>query len=277
VHASAERCHSMRPSQVWGRKKGQLEIGFSGWETPPEGNLMPNRPDVRPRVRWRALHVGVGYLDEVSWLTAKAYDFTLAGLERSCMSRWRAELLSQLHGEVLELGAGTGLNLEHYPADIESLTMVEPDRAMRQQLRRRLSNSPICTRIRVDDSPAERLQSPNESVDAVVGTLVLCSVQSVEQTLQEVRRVLRPGGMLALIEHVAAPENTCRWRWQKWLEPTWRFVSDGCHLLRDPRQVIEASGFELTQVTERELQGVPGFIKPAFIGTWKRIGAAPAR
>jgi len=193
------------------------------------------------------------------------------------MSRWRSELLSQLCGEVLELGAGTGLNLEHYPADVRSLTLVEPDRAMRQQLRRRLSNSSIQTRIRVDDSPAERLHAGSDSVDAVVGTLVLCSVQSVEQTLQEVRRVLRPGGTLVLIEHVAAPENTWRWRWQKWLEPTWRFVSDGCCLLRDPRQLIGASGFELMQVKECELQGVPGFIKPAFIGTWKRSGASPAR
>jgi len=204
----------------------------------------------------------------VSWLTATVYDLTLLGLERRCLSRWRSELLGPLRGDVLELGAGTGLNLEHYPASVNSITLIEPDAAMRRQLNGKLSKSALAARAQVGDSPAESLASKSASFDAVIATLVLCSVQNVELSLREARRVLRPGGTLALIEHIAAPEKTPRRRWQKLLEPAWSVVSGGCHLLRDPRRAIEEAGFEPVRVCECELRGAPGFIKPAFIGVY---------
>ena len=139
---------------------------------------------------------------------------------------------------------------------------------MRQKLNRKLAKRSISFRTEVLGTSAETIELSDASIDAVVGTLVLCSVSDVSQVLRESRRVLRPGGSLSLIEHVAAPVGTMRRRWQSWLEPTWAVVAGGCHLLRDPRLDIETAGFKPSFVTERELSGVPGFIKSAIIGTW---------
>lgn len=216
----------------------------------------------------RAPRRAVGYLVPVSWLTATVYDYTLHSAERACLGGWRSELLGPLHGNVLELGAGTGLNLERYPEDISSVTLVEPDPAMRHRLKRAVSHSALRLRAHVIEASAESLSFDSGSFDAVVGTLVLCSVSSVEQTLAEAKRVLRPGGTLALIEHVSAPQQTNRHQWQKWLAPAWSGLADGCQLLRDPRCAIESAGFETVRISEREMKGVPWFIKPAIVGTW---------
>ena len=205
----------------------------------------------------------------MSWLTAAVYDATLYAAERACLADWRSELLGGLRGNVLELGAGTGANLDHYPASVSSVTLVEPDRAMRHHLVRKSSLGAFGDRATLLPDASESPSVESGSFDVVVGTLVLCSVKDVERTLLEARRVLRHGGTLALIEHVGAKERTVRRRWQTWLEPVWSAVSGGCHLLRDPRVAIERAGFEPVRVEERELRGVPGFIKPAFIGTWK--------
>lgn len=230
----------------------------------------PNRPDERPSARLRAPHRSVGYVDAVSCLTATIYDCTLYLAERTCLADWRSEVIGPLHGDVLELGAGTGLNLDHYSPHVTSVTLVEPDPAMRHRLERRVSRSAASKRTRVCKEPSESLSFESECFDAVVGTLVLCSVDSVERTLAQARRVLRPGGTLALIEHVVAPERTVRRRWQNSLEPVWSVVSGGCHLLRDPRSAIAKEGFEPLEVSNREMTGVPGFIRSAILGTWRR-------
>jgi ubiquinone/menaquinone biosynthesis C-methylase UbiE len=218
-----------------------------------------------------ALARGVSYLQPVSFFTATAYDLAVCYLERTCLSSWRSELLATLAGDVVELGAGTGVNLDYYHAQVERLTLVEPDSFMRRRLGRRLGNHPLGVCARVLDAPAETLSVADASVDAVVGTLVLCSVNDVAKVLSEARRVLRPGGSLALIEHVVAPIGSACYRWQSRLEPFWTFVSGGCHLLRDPRQAIKAVGFEPVSVTERVLRGVPAFIRPAVFGTWRKV------
>ena len=205
----------------------------------------------------------------MSWLTAAIYDATLYAAERACLADWRSELLGGLRGNVLELGAGTGANLDYYPASVSSVTLVEPDRAMRHHLVRKSSLGAFGDRATLLPDASESLSVESGRFDVVVGTLVLCSVKDVERTLLEARRVLRLGGTLALIEHVGAKERTVRRRWQTWLEPVWSAVSGGCHLLRDPRVAIERAGFEPVRVEERELRGVPGFIKSAFVGTWK--------
>lgn len=217
----------------------------------------------------RARHRSVGYPDDVSWLAATVYDITLDAAERACLSNWRSELMREFEGNVLELGAGTGLNLDHYPAGVSAMTLVEPDRSMRLRLERRLLVGSRTNRATVVDAFSESLPLENASFDIVVGTLVLCSVKSVERTLAEARRVLKPGGTLAFIEHVAAPQRTFRRRSQIGLEPIWSAVSGGCHLVRDPRSAIEEAGFEPVEITEREILGVPWFLKSAIAGTWR--------
>jgi ubiquinone/menaquinone biosynthesis C-methylase UbiE len=196
------------------------------------------------------------------------YNCAVFWLERYCLASWRTELLSALEGDVLELGAGTGVNLDYYRSQVRKLTLVEPDPFMRRRLVRKLKMRKSEPETKILDTAAEALNIDEASIDAVVATLVLCSVKNVSLVLKEAKRVLRQNGKLVLIEHVAAPAGTSRRNWQNRLEPAWTRLSGGCHLLRDPRPVIETVGFKPVQVTQRELRGVPAFMKPAILGIW---------
>ncbi len=204
----------------------------------------------------------------MSLCSAATYNCAVFWLERTCLANWRTELLSTLEGDVLELGAGTGVNLDYYRSQVRTLTLVEPDPFMRRRLVRKLKLRKLGPETKILDTAAEALTMDDASTDAVVATLVLCSVKNVLQVLEEARRVLRQNGKLVLIEHVAAAAGTSRRCWQNCLEPAWTRLSGGCHLLRDPRSAIKASGFKPVRLMERELRGVPGFIKPAILGTW---------
>src|ERR1044072_2973897 len=125
----------------------------------------------------------------------------------------RRGLLAKVRGRVLELGPGPGLNLEHYPAGIESLTLVEPDPHMTKQLREKLVRSGKSSEISVVEAPGERLPFPDESFDTVVVTLVFCTVPDQAATLTQVKRVLAPGGQLLFLEHVRAEEaGLAKWQ-----------------------------------------------------------------
>lgn len=182
------------------------------------------------------------------------------------MSAWRAELLAGAHGHVLELGAGTGLNLVHYSSAVSRLTLSEPDPRMRRQLESKIRN--IKREPSVLSDTAEALMLDDKSVDAVVSTLVLCSVADVRRTAAEVRRVLRPGGEWLMIEHIAAPRGTWRRRLQYCAEPVWQRVAGGCHLQRDPRDALAEAGFIERSVSTREILGVPSILRSGLLGTW---------
>jgi ubiquinone/menaquinone biosynthesis C-methylase UbiE len=194
-------------------------------------------------------------------LFARFYDVGMAGMERRGLARERARLLAALSGDVVELGAGTGLNLAHYPAAVR-LTLTEPGPEMAVRLRERVARER--PEARVLEAPAERLPLPDASADAVVSTLVLCTVKDPLQALAEVRRVLRPGGRLLLFEHVATGGG---WgRVQRAFEPVQRFCARGCHLTRDTRALLEAAGFDTREVRDTELPGAPPLVRPAIAG-----------
>lgn len=184
------------------------------------------------------------------------------------MRSWRSELLADLHGEVLELGAGTGNNLDRYPATIDSLTLLEPDPHMRARLERKLVGHPLQNRCTILGDRAEALSLAKGRFDAVVATLVLCSVKRVPAVLEQVHRVLRQGGRLLSIEHIAAERGTGRWCLQACLTPIWKLMAGGCHLQRDPRAFLPGSGFNEGFCREIELRGVPGFMRPGLISSW---------
>jgi ubiquinone/menaquinone biosynthesis C-methylase UbiE len=160
------------------------------------------------------------------------------------------------------------LNLEHYPRDIENLTLVEPDPQMRHRLQRKLAGHSLAPRCVLLGEHGESLGLEAAAYDVIVSTLVLCSVQRVPAVLEQARRLLRPGGRLLSIEHIAAPPGTTRRRVQAWLEPAWKFVSGGCHLRRDPRAHLAAAGFVLQSSSETEILGVPGFMRSGLVSTW---------
>jgi ubiquinone/menaquinone biosynthesis C-methylase UbiE len=196
---------------------------------------------------------------------AKSYDRIMRGMEEAGLSAWRDELLSPLFGTVVEIGAGTGRSIASYPGAVTSLTLAEPDKNMRAQLRRAVEASG--KDVHIIDSPAESLPCADASIDFVVSSLVLCSVKDQSTVLTEVRRVLRPEGRLVFVEHVAANDNPRRRKWQGRLELPWRAIAGDCHLTRDTEASIVASGFELVTIERSSLRAAPPFLRPSIRGS----------
>src|SRR5437868_3266033 len=133
-------------------------------------------------------------------LFAALYDTVSKRSEAAGMREERRQLLAGIEGATIEIGAGTGLNLEHYPEAVTRLVLVEPDRHMRRRLRRRVEA--LDRAAEVLDASAEQLPFPDATFDTAVVTLVLCSVPDQEAALAEIARVLKPNGCLLFIEHV---------------------------------------------------------------------------
>jgi ubiquinone/menaquinone biosynthesis C-methylase UbiE len=192
----------------------------------------------------------------VAWLLAPIYDRFVAPAEAASFGAWRTALLGDLTGAVVELGSGTGVNIGAYPATVDHVTFTEPDPGMRKQLEAKLGRAradgtfaPGGSDVRTDS--ADALTLADASVDHVVATLVLCTVPDPEAALAEAHRVLRPGGRLVFLEHVAADHKPDRLRWQHRIDPVWRRMAGGCRLTRSTQQTIEAAGFDVDDV-ERE-------------------------
>lgn len=166
----------------------------------------------------------------------------------------KRELLAQVHGTVVEIGAGTGSNLEFYPAGV-GLRLVEPNGHMHDYLREAAEERGV--RVEIRGGTAEHMDVESASVDFVVCTLVLCSVDSLEATLSEVVRTLKPGGKFIFLEHVAAPTGTARRRWQRRLRRFWRTIGDGCTLDRETLTSIEQAGFADVEVEHFDTAGFP--------------------
>ena len=191
-------------------------------------------------------------------LNAFIYDISLALAERRGMAARRGELLASARGRVLELGAGTGLNLRHYPDDVD-LVVSEPDPAMRARLRRRAGGA-----VTVVDAGAERLPFPDDSFDTVVSTLVLCTVADPDAALAEVRRVLAPGGRLLLIEHVRADAPRLARR-QDRFAGLWHTVAMGCRCNQPTVELLERAGLSLELAPSR-WRSMPSLVAPLVVG-----------
>jgi len=208
----------------------------------------------------------MGRIYDATWGRAFSalYDRGLKATEDAGLRAMRAELLAGAGGRVVELGAGTGANLDLYPAAVEDLVLVEPDPHMSKRLRERLSGSQRGAEI--VEAPAERLPLETDGFDTAVATLVLCTVPDPAAVLAELTRVLKPGGRLLFIEHVRA-ENRGLARWQDRLERPWRFLADGCHCNRDTLATISASGLELGAVEHGELPKALPLVEPLVRGS----------
>jgi ubiquinone/menaquinone biosynthesis C-methylase UbiE len=201
----------------------------------------------------------------MSWLMATLYDRSLLAAEEAGLSQWRAELLQGLRGEVLEVGSGTGLNLPHYPNTVTRLTITEPDGYMMEKLKKK--GTPLAIpRVEFSDASLERLPMENESFDAVVATLVLCSVPEQQAALKEIYRVLRPGGHYAFIEHVAAIDRPGRLKWQRRLEPIWKRIAGNCHLTRQTADAIVSAGFEIEWIKYESIRKMIPLVRPSIRG-----------
>jgi ubiquinone/menaquinone biosynthesis C-methylase UbiE len=202
---------------------------------------------------------------DATWgrMFAAVYDRGLKRTEEGGLGEMRRELLAGAGGRVLEIGAGTGVNLDLYPEAVTELVLVEPDPHMAKRLRARLAASP--RQATVLEAPAEKLPHPDASFDVAVTTLVLCTVPNPEAALAELRRVLVPGGRLLLIEHVRA-EDAGSARWQDRLEKPWQFLGDGCHCNRDTAASLADAGFETGGLEPGHLPKAPPIVRPLIHG-----------
>ncbi|MFF3332591.1 class I SAM-dependent methyltransferase [Streptomyces sp. NPDC002888] len=184
----------------------------------------------------------------------------------------RDRLLAGLSGRVLEIGAGNGLNFRHYPRAVSEVVAIEPERL----LRKLALDAARRAEVPVDVVPgaAEALPVKSEAFDAVVFSLVLCSVRDVPRTLGEVHRVLRPGGTVRFFEHGRGGGRAMRFTQRALDRTVWPPVSGGCHLARDPVAALREAGFELGPY-RRLLMPEKGPRTPAsycVLGTARRPG-----
>jgi ubiquinone/menaquinone biosynthesis C-methylase UbiE len=207
----------------------------------------------------------------MSFVTAFFYDRVMSTAEQACLAEWRRELLAQAHGEVLEIGAGTGASIEFYPDKVSRLVLSEPDPQMRKQLSERVKRSQGRENSNVHAGSAERIEAEDESFDCVVTSLVCCSVNDLEAGLLEIRRVLRRGGNFLFMEHVAAEQGTSRRRWQNRINPLWRKMMGNCHLNRETEQAILASGFEITLIERESMRKVLPIVRPTIRGIARKV------
>ena len=190
---------------------------------------------------------------------ALLYDPFLWVAEQVGMKRHRRALLGRARGHVLEIGAGTGLNVPHYPAGVAQLTLAEPDAAMCRRLERRADG-----RATVIAAPAHDLPLADASVDTVVCTFVLCTVESPAAALREIRRVLRPGGQLLLIEHVRADVRR-RAAMQRLLRRPWASFARGCRCDQPTPELLDAAGFR-TELRPARWHAMPSIVRPLVVG-----------
>lgn len=207
-------------------------------------------------------------------LTAAFYDRFTARVEAAGLSGWRRDLVAGLQGEVLEIGAGTGHNLPWYPATVTRLVLTEPDRFMRAKLEAKVEAGADRTDgtavVEVLDRSSDDLGVPDASLDAVVGTLVLCTVPDPAATLAEIRRVLRPGGRFVYLEHIAATDTPRTRRWQELAEPVWKRVAGNCHLTGTTERAVVAAGFEVETEWRQPMPAAPAILRPTVRGIARR-------
>jgi ubiquinone/menaquinone biosynthesis C-methylase UbiE len=178
------------------------------------------------------------------------------------MAEQKQALFSDLHGNVLEIGPGTGPNLSYYSPDIHWIG-IEPNPFMHSYLREEAEK--LNLNIDLRNGTAEHLDVEDNSMDAVVSTLVLCSVENLDTVLKEILRVLKPGGRFFFLEHVAAPQGTMLRRIQHWIRPLWKTLGDGCHPDRETWVALENAGFEHVDY-QHFRANLPAIVSPQIIG-----------
>jgi len=238
----------------------------------------------------------MGRLYDATWgrFFASFYDRALKASEENGLGAMRANLLSGVRGRVIEIGAGTGVNLDLYGTGVEDLTLVEPDPHMGAKLRERLArrgaaaasadggdattstdseggapagalgDAPATARLVT--APAEAMPFPDDTFDTAVATLVLCTVPDPIAAIDELARVLKPSGRLLFIEHVRAQDPGSA-RWQDRLEKPWRFMADGCYCNRDTEANLRASPFQIDHLEHGTFPKSLPIVRPLIQGT----------
>ncbi|MCD2197613.1 class I SAM-dependent methyltransferase [Actinomycetospora endophytica] len=182
--------------------------------------------------------------------------------EKAGLAEMRRQVADRCEGKVLEVGAGTGANIAHYPAAATEVTLTEPDVHMMRRLERRARDSAPSTKVL--RAPAEDLPFEDGAFDTVVSTLVLCGVDDAPRAVRELRRVLRPGGRLLFLEHVRATDAVAARKQDRMNRINRALVCCDCN--RPTLAVLEDGGFTVTSLAHTELPKAPSFVRPVILG-----------
>lgn len=207
-------------------------------------------------------------------LFALYYPRLLALAENAGQRETRAALISQAEGRTLELGAGSGINLAHYTAQVTELVITEPSPQMVKQLESELAKGrPRGASVKLLCAGAESLPFEDSSFDTIVATYILCTTRDPALVLREIHRLLKPGGRYLFLEHVHAGEGTPLGRFQDLVELPHRYFAAGCHPNRRTRQLLERSELEVVELEQdRQPRALPT-VRPRIVGTAERSAA----
>ena len=173
-------------------------------------------------------------------------------VDRACgtpeLHAWRERVADGLHGTVVEIGFGSGLNVAAYPDEVELVYAVEPAEVARRLAQSRIAAGTVTVEhIGLD---GQKIPLPDDSCDGALSTFTLCTIPDVRAALAELRRVVKPGGRFHFLEHGLAPDPGTA-KWQRRIEPVQKRLADGCHLTRDAAALVTEAGFELEHVSSR--------------------------
>jgi ubiquinone/menaquinone biosynthesis C-methylase UbiE len=175
-------------------------------------------------------------------------------MDRRDMREVRARVTSGLSGDVVEVGFGTGLNAPHYPAEVARVAAVEPSTLCMRIAQPRIART--SAKVELAGLTDEALDLPAEGFDAALSTWTLCTIPNADAALDEIRRVLKPGGRFHFVEHGHAPDGGIA-RWQARIEPPWKRLAGGCHLTRRIPELIERAGFHIDALDTYYMKGEP--------------------
>ncbi len=177
-------------------------------------------------------------------------------VDRACgtgeLRRWRKQVTAGLSGTVVEIGFGSGLNMPAYPPEVHLVYAVEPAATARRLAEERIAESHV--HVEHVALRGESIPLDDASCDGALSTFTLCTIPQVEVALAEVWRVLHPGGRFHYLEHGLSPDAPIA-GWQRRLEPLQKRLADGCHLTRDPTQLVVGAGFEIERADSRYATG----------------------
>jgi len=180
-------------------------------------------------------------------------------VDRACsmgqVRHLRSQIVPHAHGRVLEIGMGSGLNLEFYNRDqVDMVYGLEPSEGMRRKAIPNIDRSPVS--VEWLSLPGEQIPLPDESIDTVLLTFTLCTIPDWRKALEQMKRVLKPGGDLLFLEHGEAPHEATR-KWQHRITPAWKRVAGGCHLNRHIADLITHAGFEIQELENLYMPNAP--------------------
>jgi ubiquinone/menaquinone biosynthesis C-methylase UbiE len=184
-------------------------------------------------------------------------------MARKATREVRARICSGLSGEVVEVGFGTGLNADYYPAEVTKVLAVEPSTLCMRLAQPRIART--SARVELAGLNGEHLDLPSEQFDAVLSTWTLCTIPNIAVALSEMRRVLRPGGSIHFVEHGHAPDPAVA-RWQARLEPLNKRLAGGCHLTRQIPELVADAGFAIEGLDTYYFKGEPKIFGHTFEG-----------